>query len=187
MFFIGTMVSSVCYARTPLDPQNRAHAGVATVNGTQSYGFSAGLDSRLTRFIYIDIGGFGSLTDSSESDPTDSKDVRDWVTMRHGIWAAPGFRIPHAYGNGLNWDVFVRSGFGIVWSEDASDDDATLASPTLIGGLDFLLHKGTLGARISTKANWYQAFPFVAWTESWDVRDLNVMGLIMALEITHQW
>ena len=29
----------------------------------------------------------------------DSREEQDWVLFNHGLWAAPGWRIPHRYGN----------------------------------------------------------------------------------------
>ena len=175
-------------ARLPLDPQNRAHLGLSLVDGTAAYGLSGGLDSRLTRFVYVDVGGFLSPFGELAAQPT-GLDTRtgDWVKMRHALWAAPGMRIPHRYGDGITWDVFVRAGFGVVWSQDLSADYDWLANPAGLGGLDLMLRKDQLGLRISGKGFAYRAFPTVAWRESWASDELGVLSTQIAVEGVYQW
>ena len=61
-------------------------------------GGTVSIESRLTQLITINMGGFVS-TPTHYGD-VESRDEQDWVLLNHGLWAAPGWRIPHRYGNG---------------------------------------------------------------------------------------
>jgi hypothetical protein len=174
-------------ARMPLDPQNRLHLGVAAMDGTESFGLTLGMDSRLTRFVSIDIGAFLSATESPVLVPPEDSTIEDWITMRHGIWFAPGIRVPHRYGDGLTWDVFVRGGFASVWSEDASDDYDSLFDVAMLGGLDFMLRKDHIGLRLSGKGFFYKSSPYVAWTQKWVASELFVFAPQVSLEAIYQF
>ena len=187
MLSLLLLSASADAARMPLDPQNRLHLGLAAMNGTDSLGLTFGMDSRLTRFVSIDIGGFLSATETPILTPPEESSVEDWVTMRHGIWFAPGIRVPHRYGDGLTWDVFFRSGFGTVWSADASDDYEALFDVALIGGVDFMLRKDNIGARISGKGFFYKTYPYVAWQEDWVANELFVLAPQVSLEAVYQF
>lgn len=174
-------------ARMPLDPQNRLHLGVAAMNGTESYGLTFGMDSRLTRFFSIDLGGFFSATDAPVLAPTSDSSIEEWVTMRHGIWFAPGLRVPHGYSDGLNWDIFFRSGFGTVWSQDASAEYDSLFDVALIGGADFMLRKDKVGVRVSGKGFFYKTYPSIAWKKDWVASELFVVSPQVSLEAVYQF
>ncbi|MEL6342270.1 MAG: hypothetical protein AAFV53_04005 [Myxococcota bacterium] len=179
--------STAAHARVILKPQNQLHLGVSAVDPIDAYGLSVGMDSRLTRFIHIDVGGFASLSDADFFEPEAAEVADDYVRMRHSLWVAPGLRMPHRYGDGLNWDLFFRGGFGVVWSQDLSTDDIFLVNLAGIGGADFLLRKDRVGVRLSGKGFWYRAFPTVARTEGWANRDLRVFATQVALEAVYQW
>ena len=118
--------------------------------------------------------------------------------MRHGIWFAPGVRIPHRYGEGLIWDVFFRGGFATVWSDDASAGDYshinnpeanfdTLFDVALVGGLDLLIRKGKFGVRASGKGFFYKTYPAIAWQKDWAATELFVMSPQVSLEGVYQF
>ncbi len=174
-------------ARMPLEPQNRLHLGVAAMDGTESFGLTFGMDSRLTRFVSIDIAGFLSATESPVLTPPEDSTVEDWVTMRHGIWFAPGIRIPHKYGEGLTWDAFFRGGFATVWSEDASRDGDSLFDVAMVGGLDFMVRKDKIGARLSGKGFFYKTYPYIAWEKDWVANELFVFAPQVSLEAVYQF
>ena len=174
-------------ARMPLEPQNRLHLGVQAIDGTESLGLTFGMDSRLTRFVSIDLGGFLSANESPVLNPGSDATVEDWVTMRHGIWFAPGLRVPHRYGDGLVWDVFFRGGFGTVWSEDASDDYDSLFDVAMIGGADFMIRKDKIGARLSGKGFFYKTYPSIAWQKDWVASELFVLTPQISLEAVYQF
>ena len=175
-------------AKMPMEPQNRAHLGVSLLDGSSAYGLSGGLDSRLTRFVYVDVGGFMTAFSPELSAPSAEETVTsDWVRMRHSLWAAPGVRIPHRYGEGINWDVFFRAGFGVVWSEDLSADSDWLANAAGLGGIDLLLRKDRVGLRASGKVFGYRPYPAVAYRESWTADELSVFSPQLAIEGVYQW
>ncbi len=146
-----------------LEPQNRVHVGLNMVDGPSGFGVTGGLDSRLTRLIALDIGGFASpvpiAQDYTWDGPADAG-TPDYYRLRHGIYATPGLRIPHAQPKRWAWDVFVRGGGGVIWaanlSPDAPSDTDTYFSirPDVAGvvGADALVRFGRYGARLFGKA-----------------------------------
>jgi len=174
-------------ARMPLEPQNRLHLGLAAMDGAESYGLTLGMDSRLTRFVSIDLGGFLSATESPLLTQPEDSTIEDWISMRHGVWFAPGLRVPHRYGEGLTWDVFLRGGFATVWSDDASADYDTLFDVAMLGGLDVMIRKNKIGLRASGKGFFYKASPYVAWQKKWVADELFVFAPQISLEAIYQF
>jgi hypothetical protein len=162
---IALVVASQAHASTlALDPQNRLHVGASYVPGPAPVGLSVGFDSRLTRVLAIDFGGFaspvalpeglGQLADGEEAELPDS------AHLRHGIYVTPGLRIPHPQPRTWAWEVFVRGGAGVAWTADVSPDVAPTDDlryavlPDLAGiaGADALVRFGRFGVRASGKA-----------------------------------
>ena len=154
---IALILSSLSLAaRLAMEPQNKVHAGASLIG--ESHGFSLGLDSCLTQLIYIDIGGFFSVNDTSEIFPVED-DSQSYALPRHALYATPGWRIPHRYNeDGLNWDVVVRAGFGAMFTKDLSVEDVTQTDPALITGSDFLLRKGQYGGKFSFKELYFKPY-----------------------------
>lgn len=151
VFLLG--IFDVSAARIAMDPQNRVFLGAAYNDGGQ--GFSLGLESRLTQLIYINMGGFASITPSVGD--INSNMPEDWITMNHGIWAAPGWRIPHRYKeNSLKWDMILRGGFACLFSKDVNREDLPLFDPSGLVGVDFYLRKNNFGLRWSNKMFLYE-------------------------------
>lgn len=151
VFLFGIFEASA--VRLAMDPQNRTFLGASYNDGGQ--GFSLGIESRLTQLIYINMGGFASI--SPAVGDINSKNPEDWITMNHAIWAAPGWRIPHRYKeNGINWDVIVRGGFACLFSKDVNRDDLPLFDPGGLVGVDFYLRKNDFGLRWSNKIFIYE-------------------------------
>ena len=144
--------------RLALEPQNRVYAGVVQSDG--GLGGTVSIESRLTQLITINMGGFVSTP--VHYGEVESRDEQDWVLLNHGLWAAPGLRIPHRYGKGaMNWDIIGRAGFACVFTTDAFRDDLYLIDPAGLIGLDgYLQYKvsdnNTIGLRISNKIFAYQ-------------------------------
>lgn len=142
-----------------LDPQNRAHVGVSVIPAPSGVGVIGGLDSRLTRVVALDIGGFASPAPLAEG-LEGGEDFRETTLLRHGIYVTPGLRIPHAQPKTWAWEVFARGGGGVVWTANLSEDapvtgDTRYAvEPELAGtlGADALVRFGRLGVRASGKA-----------------------------------
>ncbi len=154
--------------RPALDPQNRVHAGLSVAGGEMfdapSFGAAVGFDSRMSRLLSVDVGGFVSPMPLGEV-PASFEAAGSSIYLRHGIYVAPGFRIPHRASEGLSWDVLIRAGFAGVWWTDAAatstrlgDDYLVGLDPAGLGGVDFVLRKGSLGARLGAKG--YAFTPF---------------------------
>lgn len=144
-------------AKLAMEPQNKVHFGASSISS--SYGFSVGLDSRLTQLIYVDIGGFASLNNIDSFIPLE-EEPKSYVVPRHALYAMPGWRIPHRYNEEkLNWDVFLRAGFGCMFSKDISND-VTNTDPAILAGLEGILRKDNLGVRLMIKEIYFK--PYVA-------------------------
>jgi hypothetical protein len=162
---LGLASLPVFAAHEPLDPLNRVHLGVS-FSDENTFGINGGLDSRLTRLVFIDMGGFASpvpFPDDVNASPDD--EANDTVFLRHGIYVAPGLRVPHREKEGLQWDVIARGGFGGVWSTDVNPDSATLdgqyeveANPAVLAGLDLQLRKDHFGLRLGGKEYFFKVF-----------------------------
>ena len=143
VFFISicTLFPSVSHAQAiALEPQNRILAGYTFNDGNQGVGI--GFDSRLTQLIYINIGTFFSLTDRKYT--IDEADPSSLISLSNGIYAAPGFRLPHRYKsdkNALNWDILFRTGFACVSSQNAFGENWFLVEPAALLGIDLQLKK----------------------------------------------
>jgi hypothetical protein len=164
----------------PLDPQNRIHTGLSLTDSTLAPGVIIGLDSRMTRLIFVDVGGFGTLSEPVDVD-LDTAEPEDLIFLRHGLTVTPGLRIPHRYGEGLNWDLTLRGGFGAVWASDASSDNATQVDPALLTGADIFLRKEAFGFRATARV-----FGFKPFTR--DTREeVPMLRPQLAAEVVFQW
>lgn len=147
-----------------LEPQVRVHAGVNYVLGPAPLGVTAGLDARLTRVLAIDVGGFGTFSSLAESDYAEQELDESYYLLRHGVYFAPGLRIPHPQPRAWAWDIFVRGGAGVIWYADTdpsslngnnSPDDTTAAAAGF-GGLEALVRVGAFGVRASGRGWVYE-------------------------------
>jgi hypothetical protein len=138
-----------------LDPQNRLHVGLNVVDSPSGFGVTGGFDSRLTRIIALDVGAR-----DFEAPDEDDAEYPSFFRLRHGVYATPGLRIPHAQPRTWAWELFFRAGGGVIWaanlSPDAPADTDTFFSirpdPAGVVGADALVRFGRFGARIFGKA-----------------------------------
>jgi hypothetical protein len=137
-----------------LDPMNRLHLGVSFVQGPSPLGATIGFDSRLTRLAFVDAGGFGSLgtPDPDALDPDTLPE--DALRLRHGIYIAPGIRVPHVQPQAFGFDVLPRVGMAAVWLADLDSDRVEGRNPfsTEVAGflgVDLSVQKGAVGVRAS--------------------------------------
>lgn len=145
-----------------LDPQNRLHVGVSIVDAPSPVGLGIGFDSRLTRVISMDIGGFVSpvpiLPDVKGLFGADG--YPGYFELRHGLYITPGFRIPHAQPRTWAFDFIARLGGGAVWIANTDPERAgfqstnyvVTATPAGIAGGEALVRFGNIGVRLSGKA-----------------------------------
>jgi hypothetical protein len=175
-------------ARDALDPLNRGHLGIS-FSDEYTFGINGGLDSRLTRIVFIDMGAFASpVPFPDDVDVSPDAHPSDTVFLRHGIYVAPGIRIPHREKDGLQWDVTARGGFGGVWSTDVNPESATInghyeieADPAVLAGLDLQLRKDHFGLRVAGKEYMFKVF-------SGPMReDVVLLKPQFAGELVYQW
>lgn len=139
-----------------LDPQNRVHLGVNYVDGVVPFGVTGGFDSRITRIVSMDIGGFVSPVPVERDYAVEADAYGDYLRLRHGIYFTPGIRIPHPQPQSWAWDVFVRGGGGVVWvsnidperSAGENTNHEVRAAPGGTAGLDLQL---TFGGKNATR------------------------------------
>jgi hypothetical protein len=156
--------SGEAHATAALDPQNRVHVGLNFAPsfdvGTSGLGVTAGFDSRLTRLVAVDIGGFVSPVPLGDGIAPEDGERPDFVVLRHGLYVTPGLRIPHPQPRTWAWEGFLRAGGGVIWTADTSPDamgyEGTryAVQPRIAGalGADVMARFGTFGVRASGKA-----------------------------------
>ena len=161
-----------------MEPQIRTGAGVAWIDGAT--GTSVSMDTRVTHLLYVSLGGFRSLT-MPEIETTED-DIQTWSALRHGIWAAPGLRLPHRYnGEVINWDFLVRGGFGTTFSALAEEEDWLLMEPSVLYGGDFILFTDTISVKASGKMFIYGSYIPEFRTKAWMMRPQ------VSVEIAYEW
>lgn len=185
-----TIGSTEAWANRPaLDPLNRLHLG-ASFSDQRTVGVHGGLDSRLTRLVFVDLGGFVSPMDFPFEDIGFSEDVADYVFLRHGIYVAPGLRIPHRQKEGFSWDVIGRGGMSAVWSADVDPDNflgpggpdyEVEPDPALLFGADAQVRFDRLGFRVGGKG-----YTFSVYSQSKAV-DVAVVKVQWFGEVMYQW
>ncbi len=174
--------------RLALDPENRIHLGAALTD-SGSFGVIGGLDSRLTRLLYVDIGGFVSPIPLPDDIAPVSDSGRDFIFLRHGLYVAPGLRVPHRQPASFQWDLTGRAGFGAVWSNDVHPDNTTLpneryeieATPALLGGVEGLIRKDAVGVKLSARGYLFRPF------SQYEGADLVLVRPQYLAELIYQW
>jgi len=169
-----------------LEPMNRLHVGASLADSNTSVGVTAGLDSRLSRFIFVDAGVFLSPGELPEARAFSRTDPEPSIDLRHGVYVAPGLRVPHRYGEGINWDLTARGGFSAVWSEDRGMEvmpggSTLVADPALLAGADGLLRYERLGLRLTQKFFFYKPYASVGLDE------VVVRRPLTTIEAVVQW
>lgn len=145
-------LAGIAHAGTGLDPQNRVHVGLSMVDGPAPVGFTGGFDSRLSRYLDMDLGLFFSPFAVSDGYVPSANGYTDNLHLRHGIYVTPGIRFPHPQPRTWAWEVYVHAGGGVVWSANLDPDAGTHAfgnrpSPGGTLGLDALARFGSYGVR----------------------------------------
>ncbi len=152
-------------AEPSVDPQNRIHLGVSMVDAPSGFGFGGGFDSRLSRIVSMDIGGFASPAQIPLNVSAADADYQTYFALRHGVYVMPGLRIPHAQPKAFAFDVFVRLGGGAVWVADTDptrkgfDNTNYIVTAEAAGmlGADGIIRFGRYGVRVSGKAIGFSA------------------------------
>ncbi|MCP4810514.1 MAG: hypothetical protein GY913_09350 [Proteobacteria bacterium] len=143
-------------ARPAMDPEIKLHAGVSKVAAPGAYGFMVGMDSRMTRFVYLDLGAFFSPVPVGELEDAEL-DPQEYFRLRHTVYILPGWRIPHKQPDAITWDVLLRVGPGVTWSASMFPNDTPNHENLLqvdssgVAGIDAYVKKGDIGLRASGK------------------------------------
>jgi len=140
-----------------LNPRVRVHGGAVFSQSPAPAGLTFGVDSRASRFIYLDIGGFLSPFERLTNDVLSEGSSLTHLA-RHGIYAMPGIRIPHRQPKAFSWDINFRTGFGILWTdyvgEKSNNSYGTQpmeADVMTAAGIDFGIRRGELGLRFASR------------------------------------
>lgn len=182
-------VGSAHADQVALDPQNRLHAGASWIPGPSGFGVLAGMDSRLTRVVAVDFGGFVSPVPLGVDDAMPDAPWDQTSSLRHGVYVTPGVRIPHGQPANWAWEAFVRAGGGVIWTANLDPDVPVLGGgsfavePDLGGavGADALVRAKNFGVRASGRAWVYEVLQTVP-QQSW-----IVVRPQFTLEALYQW
>jgi hypothetical protein len=150
-------------AAQALDPLNRLHLGASMVPGPVPFGLTGGFESRLTRLLFVDAGGFGSFGVLESSLLPEDHSSADALLLRHGILLAPGLRIPHVQPEAFSFDILLRGGMAALWLADLDRDTSrglSIYANEVAGlaGLDLCLQRGMAGLRLSWRQLIYAPF-----------------------------
>jgi len=133
---------------------NRLHLGANFVEGPAPFGLTIGFDSRLTRLAFVDAGGFGTFGDPDPETLDPDTEPQDAMRLRHGIYIAPGLRVPHVQPQNWGFDILPRGGMAAIWLADLAAEGVAGRNPysTEVGGflgVDLTVQKGPIGVRAS--------------------------------------
>lgn len=159
-----------------LDPLVRVHGGASVVTGPSPVGLEVGMDSRLTRLLMVDLGGFYTPGGLQGWEPPADPEDTDWFHLRHGIYVDPGVRVPHSQPRAFTWEAVVRVGVGVAFLADLTPssplvttlevDPAAVAAAN--GGLDLLIQREKLGVRLLFRQYSYSSYSDMAGRSLWD-------------------
>lgn len=140
-----------------LNPRVRVHGGAIFSQSPAPTALTFGVDSRASRFIYLDIGGFLSPF-ALPGDEVNAESLSQTHLARHGIYAMPGIRIPHRQPKAFSWDINFRTGFGILWTDyigektnNSYGSQPIEADVMTAAGIDLGIRRGELGVRLATR------------------------------------
>ncbi len=149
------------------------------------------MDSRLTRFVWVDLGAFFTLAPLPP--PSElallGSEAADFFRLRHSIYILPGFRIPHPQPNGFTWDVMLRGGPAVVWSADLTPNDPRITPNTQpflevdvsgMAGLELKLQREQIGLKGSAKFLALTPFSENEWT------DVLITGPQLGVELFYE-
>jgi hypothetical protein len=153
---VWTFAPTAQAAGNVMEPRVRAHAGAFMTQGPAGVGVTGGLESRLSRMIYVDLGAMYNPVDITTANDLDGATTAEPFLLRHVLYLTPGLRVPHRQPEGFRWDLNIRLGTGVVWSAYVGDSlnpeqilDELEADVTLIGGADLGILVGQFGVRLS--------------------------------------
>ena len=138
-----------------MNPRVRAHLGAAITEGPNGIGITGGMESRLSRLIYVDLGALYNPVSLSPDELGDQEFSQRFL-VRDYIYILPGLRIPHKQPVNFQWDFNVRAGPAVLWTAYVGDVlnpetlyDALEMDVSMLAGADLGLMFGQVGVRIS--------------------------------------
>ena len=153
---VWTVTPTAEAAGNVMEPRVRAHAGAFMTQGPSGIGVTGGLESRLSRMIYVDLGALYNPVDITTANDLDGATTKGPFLARHVLYLTPGLRIPHRQPEGFRWDVNFRLGPGVLWSAYVGDSlnpeqilEELEADVALITGADLGILVGRFGVRLS--------------------------------------
>lgn len=161
------LVPTAQAGRPAMDPLNRLHAGLSY---TDAAGVGVGFDSRMTNLIWMDVGAFMTTSEAASDVLIPNATGSNTWMLRHGLYLAPGFRLPHKQPEKIQWDIFARGGFSGVWAADSASDYSHVSNLGLFAGGEVLVKSGSIGMRFSGKAFYFKPYSKYRQMESTAVR-----------------
>jgi len=151
-------------AGNSMSPRVRAHLGAAITEGPNGVGVIGGMESRLSRLIYVDLGAMYNPVSLSPDDLGGMEFSQPFL-VRDYIYIMPGLRIPHKQPVNFQWDLNVRAGPAVLWSAYVGNVlnpetlyDALEMDVSMLAGADLGLMFGQVGVRFSGRV--VLAMPF---------------------------
>lgn len=149
-------------ASAAIDPQVQLHLGASFTDGLPGLGVTGGMDARLTRFVFVDIGGVVGPIQPTAREHGEDAVGGDYFLMRHAVYFAPGLRLPHKSAESFQWDVIGRVGPAVVWNfydgPSVNQLEVTEVDAAGFVGVDVNLRsRAGVGGRLAAKA--FGAFP----------------------------
>lgn len=167
MFFLGLffLAMPAQAAGNAMNPRIRAHAGAVITEGPSGIGLTGGMESRLSRLIYVDLGGMINPVDLRDRDDLEGLEVSKSFLVRHYLYVLPGIRVPHRQPESFQWDLNFRAGPAALWTayvgqvlKPESPYEALEIDVSILGSMDLGLMFGSLGLRLSGQM--FAAKPF---------------------------
>jgi hypothetical protein len=117
------------------------------------------MDTRLTRFVHVDVGGFRSLLSLDDGLELPGPEPSAAFILRHGVFIAPGVRIPLSQPRSFNYEISLRGGAAALWLSDLDPgasrmDGGNYGGSTVASGLagaDLFLRVRHVGVRAGYK------------------------------------
>jgi len=143
-------------AGNAMNPRVRAHGGVVITEGPSGIGITGGMESRLSRLLYVDLGGMVNPVDLREQDDLENSEASQPFLVRHYIYILPGLRVPHRQPVNFQWDLNFRAGPAALWTAYVGQTlnpeapyDALEVDVSMLGGVDLGVMFGSVGLRLS--------------------------------------
>lgn len=151
-------------AGNSMNPRVRAHLGAVITEGPNPVGLTGGMESRMSRLIYIDLGAMINPAQISLEDLGNEEFSQPFL-VRDYIYIMPGLRIPHKQPVNFQWDFNLRAGPAVLWSAYVGEVlnpetlyDELEMDVSFLTGADLGLMFGRMGVRVSGRV--VLAMPF---------------------------